>query len=56
MPSGVAEGCTSFVSEEDMELSLRTYYEKRGWNSEGIPTEKTVSDLGLSWFSDGKDK
>lgn len=56
LPSGVAEGCTSFVSEEDMELSLRTYYEKRGWDSEGIPTEKTVSDLGLSWFSDGKDK
>ncbi|UCD91899.1 MAG: aldehyde ferredoxin oxidoreductase family protein [Methanobacteriota archaeon] len=50
LPSGVAEGCTAFVSEDDMELSLRTYYERRGWDAKGIPTEKTVSDLGLSWF------
>lgn len=56
LPSGVAEGCTAFVSEEDMELSLRAYYEKRGWDSDGVPTEKTVSDLGIAWFSDGKHK
>jgi aldehyde:ferredoxin oxidoreductase len=56
LPSGVAEGCTAFVSEEDMELSLDEYYKRRGWDSDGVPTEETVSRLGLGWFSDRKDK
>jgi len=31
---------------------LENYYEKMGWNSEGVPTEKTLSTLGLEWVSD----
>lgn len=31
---------------------LENYYEKMGWNSEGIPTEITLSNLGLEWVSD----
>jgi aldehyde:ferredoxin oxidoreductase len=50
LPSGVAEGCTSFESEEDLEACLDAYYRFRGWDSNGIPTEETISHLGLTWF------
>ncbi|MCK4444190.1 MAG: aldehyde ferredoxin oxidoreductase family protein, partial [Thermoplasmata archaeon] len=50
LPSGVAEGCTGFVSDEDLEASLDAYYRFRGWDSHGVPTEETISDLGLDWF------
>ncbi len=54
LPSGVAEGCTAFESEEDLEASLDAYYRYRGWDSDGVPTKDTVADLGLAWFTDGK--
>ncbi len=50
LPSGVAEGCTGFVSDEDLEASLDAYYRFRGWDSRGVPTDETISDLGLDWF------
>ncbi len=28
--------------------SLDRYYELRGWNSDGIPTQETINDLGLA--------
>lgn len=56
LPSGVAQGCTAFLSEGDMERSLDEYYKRRGWNSEGIPTSTTVSALGLDWYPHRKDK
>ncbi|MCW4014498.1 MAG: hypothetical protein NWF07_16130 [Candidatus Bathyarchaeota archaeon] len=31
---------------------LENYYEKMGWNKNGVPTEKTLSKLGLEWVSD----
>ena len=54
LPSGVAEGCTSFESEDDMEASLDAYYRFRGWDMEGVPTRETVTGLGLTWFQDAK--
>ncbi len=50
LPSGVAKGCTGFVSEDDLEASLDAYYRFRGWDSKGIPTKETISSLGLDWF------
>lgn len=50
LPSGVAEGCKGFVTDEDLEASLDAYYRFRGWDSEGVPTEETVEMLDLSWF------
>jgi len=32
------------------EPALEKYYELRGWNSEGIPTEKTLKKLGLKEY------
>jgi aldehyde:ferredoxin oxidoreductase len=50
LPSGVAEGCTSFESEENMEACLDAYYRFRGWDMEGVPTSETIASLGLDWF------
>lgn len=50
LPSGVAEGCTGFASDEDLEASLDAYYRFRGWDSKGVPTKETVELLGLDWF------
>ena len=50
LPSGVAEGCTSFESEKDMEACLDAYYRFRGWDMDGVPTSETVASLGLDWF------
>ena len=31
---------------------LDAYYEFKGWNSEGIPTKKTLDELGLDYVSE----
>jgi benzoyl-CoA reductase subunit BamB len=31
---------------------LDGYYEFKGWNNEGIPTKKTLDELGLDYVSD----
>jgi len=28
---------------------LSTYYEKRGWTPEGVPSDDRLRDLGLEW-------
>ncbi|MBC7112548.1 MAG: hypothetical protein H5T34_00760, partial [Candidatus Methanomethyliales bacterium] len=35
------------ISAEDFEKLLNLYYEIRGWNKEGIPTEDTIKNLDL---------
>ncbi len=46
--AGSAEGMKAFVDENDFERSLDMYYELRGWSSDGVPTEETIEELGLS--------
>ena len=46
--TGNAEGMKAFIDEKDFERSLEKYYELRGWNSKGIPTQETIEYLGLS--------
>ncbi|MFQ5909114.1 MAG: aldehyde ferredoxin oxidoreductase C-terminal domain-containing protein, partial [Thermoplasmata archaeon] len=47
LPTGMAKGCTAFVSDEDMNLVLDRYYELRGWDTNGIPLPKTLERLGI---------
>ena len=36
-----------------MEIKLLdAYYEFKGWNHEGIPTKKTLDELGLDYVSE----
>jgi aldehyde:ferredoxin oxidoreductase len=28
---------------------LPLYYEKRGWDEEGVPTDAKLEELGLTW-------
>ncbi|TFG29075.1 hypothetical protein EU528_10235 [Candidatus Thorarchaeota archaeon] len=46
--TGSAKGSMAFVDREDFEKSLNKYYEIRGWNSDGVPTQETIEDLGLT--------
>ncbi len=44
-PSGPNQGyCISF---DHIEMLLDAYYEKRGWDKNGIPTEETLKRVGL---------
>lgn len=43
---GKAQG--KVLSEEDFETMLQTYYELRGWDKEGVPTQKKLKSLGLA--------
>ncbi|UCE11841.1 MAG: aldehyde ferredoxin oxidoreductase family protein [Candidatus Thorarchaeota archaeon] len=45
--SGPAEGMRSFVDRADFEACLDRFYELRGWDKNGIPTDETVERLGL---------
>lgn len=51
MPDGYAKGN---VWEKDILLS--EYYEARGWTQEGVPTRKTLHDLGLDKEADDLEK
>ncbi|MEM2975208.1 MAG: aldehyde ferredoxin oxidoreductase family protein [Candidatus Bathyarchaeia archaeon] len=35
------------LNKEKYEEMLKMYYKKRGWDNRGIPTKKTLTDLGL---------
>jgi len=37
------------MSPEDVERLLDDYYQLRGWNSNGIPIEDKLKELGLEW-------
>ena len=45
---GPSTGMKAFINLEDFEKSLDKYYELRGWNKEGVPTEETLDKLGLA--------
>jgi aldehyde:ferredoxin oxidoreductase len=47
LPSGVAKGCTAFVSDDDMNLVLDKYYMMRGWDRDGVPLPETLEKLGI---------
>jgi len=47
---GSGKGRKAFIDENDFEKSLDKYYELRGWNSDGVPTQKTIEELGLNQF------
>lgn len=47
LPSGRAEGCKAFFTEEDFQKSLQTLYEKRGLDRYGVPTKKVIKNLGI---------
>ncbi|MBC7264326.1 MAG: aldehyde ferredoxin oxidoreductase family protein [Chloroflexi bacterium] len=44
--SGPTKG--AFISRENIEKLLDMYYEQRGWDRNGIPTEEKLDELGLS--------
>jgi len=46
--AGTAKGRKAFVDKKDFERSLDMYYDLRGWDSYGVPTDETVEELGLS--------
>ncbi len=45
IPDGPAKG--RFCPQEELDAMLDRYYEIRGWTSDGIPTDDTLSELGL---------
>ncbi|MFW6150523.1 MAG: aldehyde ferredoxin oxidoreductase C-terminal domain-containing protein, partial [Chloroflexota bacterium] len=47
LPEGGSAGET--VTPEALTKMLDEYYELRGWDQNGIPTDETVSRLGLAW-------
>jgi len=49
IPSGPAKGHK--ITDEDFNKLLDWYYEARGWNEKGIPTEQKLTDLGLEDIS-----
>ncbi|MHA2250804.1 MAG: aldehyde ferredoxin oxidoreductase family protein [Candidatus Kariarchaeaceae archaeon] len=44
LPSGPAKGLTSFVSEEDLNLSLDEFYSKRNCHPTGIPMQNELEN------------
>ena len=38
-------------TDKDFNKLLDWYYEARGWNEKGIPTEQKLTDLGLEDIS-----
>ncbi len=48
LKSGVAEG--KAINRQDFEKMLDEYYEIRGWDKNGIPTQKKCRDLGLESY------
>ncbi|MBD3407168.1 MAG: aldehyde ferredoxin oxidoreductase [Candidatus Lokiarchaeota archaeon] len=45
--TGPAKGMKAFMDRDDFERSLNRFYEIRGWDMEGVPTEKTLEELRL---------
>lgn len=44
-----SKGEKAINSFEEMSKMLDIYYELRGWDKNGIPTNKTLGELGLDW-------
>ena len=45
LPDGPAKG--QFIGEENLNRMLNEYYDLRGWDRSGIPTEETLKKYGL---------
>jgi len=41
------------LSEAERETLLDAYYRFKGWDSDGVPTRKTLESLGLDYLSEG---
>jgi aldehyde:ferredoxin oxidoreductase len=48
-PHGTIEKQPTAGSTCPIPEMLPLYYEKRGWDSEGVPTDEKLEELGLSW-------
>ncbi len=46
-PAGPAKGLK--ITQEILDKMLDEYYELRGWDKNGIPTEEKLKELGLEW-------
>jgi len=46
LPRGATK--TSIITEADLARMLDEYYELRGWDEEGIPTQERLAALGLA--------
>jgi aldehyde:ferredoxin oxidoreductase len=42
---------TKRLTEEDIEMFIDDYYQERGWDKEGVPTRKTLTELGLTEYA-----
>jgi aldehyde:ferredoxin oxidoreductase len=42
---------TRKLNREDIETFIDDYYEERGWDKEGVPTKKTLTELGLAEYA-----
>ena len=45
LPSGVAKG--RIISDETLNKMLDDYYQLRGWDENGIPTDEKMKELNL---------
>jgi aldehyde:ferredoxin oxidoreductase len=50
VPDGPLKGAV--LDKQKYEDLLNSYYEHRGWSDDGVPHEKTLSDLGLKDIAD----
>lgn len=50
VPAGVSKGM--HLTKEKVNQYLDEYYELRGWNSNGIPTEVKLKELGLEYVAE----
>ena len=48
IPSSAAPTKGKSISREDVEKLLDMYYEQRGWDANGFPTEEKLAELGLT--------
>ncbi|MFQ6087823.1 MAG: aldehyde ferredoxin oxidoreductase family protein [Candidatus Methanofastidiosia archaeon] len=47
IPKGSSKGC--IAKPQELEMMKDEYYEMRGWDSDGVPTQKRLKELGLDW-------
>jgi aldehyde:ferredoxin oxidoreductase len=53
LPRGLDISEADALSTDRFETMLDTYYEKRGWSRQGVPTRETLVDLDLADVVDG---
>ncbi|MEL7649068.1 MAG: aldehyde ferredoxin oxidoreductase family protein [Sedimentibacter sp.] len=53
LPKGVYSIDEASLNREDFQRALSSYYEERGWDEQGYPTEEKLEELDLSDFIRG---